>query len=99
MAYTLPCDFEWDERKSNACLKERGFGFADILAAFADPRRFIEIDDRFEYGEDRFRLFGHVKGRLFVIVFALRGATVRIISAHKANLRERESYGESKSKG
>jgi uncharacterized DUF497 family protein len=98
MAYSLPCDFEWDERKSDACMKERGFDFAAILPAFADPTRHIELDDRYEYGEERFRLFGQVERRLFVIVFALRGRTIRIISARKANRREQKSHGKGEGK-
>ncbi|MBI4968125.1 MAG: BrnT family toxin [Rhodospirillales bacterium] len=98
MAYNLPCDFEWDEVKSHRCETERGFGFADILPAFADPARRIEPDERREYGEDRFRLLGLVGERLFVIAFTMRGRTVRIISARKASARERRFYGEDRGK-
>jgi len=93
MAYDLPCDFEWDDAKSRRCEMERGFAFADILPAFADPARQIEADVRREYGEDRFRLYGRVGERLFVVAFTMRGETVRIISARKASERERRQYG------
>ena len=87
MAYDVHIEFEWDDAKSERCLRERGFGFADILPAFADPDRRVEPDDRRDYGEDRFRLYGRVAGRLFVIVYSKRGGVARIISARKANAR------------
>ncbi|MFA6020152.1 MAG: BrnT family toxin [Rhodospirillales bacterium] len=99
MAYDLPQEFEWDDAKSRRCEAERGVSFTDILPAFFDPDRHIEADDRREYGEDRFQLYGHVGERLFVVVFTVRDSTIRIISARRANRRERKNYGESQSKG
>ena len=46
-------DFEWDEDKSNACFRERGFDFAYAAFAFVDPDRIVRQDDRFSYGEAR----------------------------------------------
>jgi Ribonuclease toxin, BrnT, of type II toxin-antitoxin system len=46
----------------------------------------------FDYGEPRYRLFGRVNGRLYVIVFTYRGEFCRIVSARKANTRERQSH-------
>jgi uncharacterized DUF497 family protein len=74
-------------------VRERGFGFADILPAFLDPNRWVERDRRRDYGEERFRLHGRVAGRLFAIAYTQRGTVTRIISAHKANARERDRYG------
>ena len=85
--------FEWDDTKNDRCLRERGFGFADILPAFLDPNRRVERDDRRDYGEERFRLYGHVAGGLFVITYTRRATVTRIISARKANARERDRYG------
>ena len=87
-------EFEWDEAKSERCRRERGFSFADMLPAFSDPKRMIEPDRRYEYGEERFCLYGRVEGRLFVIVYTTRDKTIRIISARKANKREQKRYGD-----
>ncbi len=86
-------DFEWDKAKSERCRRERGFSFADVLPAFIDPSRKIEVDNRVDYRETRLRLYGHVAGRLYVIVYTERGGVIRIISAHKANARERKKHG------
>lgn len=87
-------EFEWDEAKSERCRKERGFSFVDMLPAFSDPERMVEPDSRYEYGEERFCLYGKIEGRLFVIVYTARGKTNRIISARKANKREQKRYGD-----
>jgi len=75
--------FEWDDAKNDRCVRERGFGFADILLTFLDPNRRVERDGRRDYGEVRFRLYGRVAGRLFVIAYTRRETATRIISARK----------------
>ena len=60
-------EFEWDEAKSERCRRERGFSFADMLPAFSDPKRLVEPDSRYEYGEERYCLYGSIEGRLFVV--------------------------------
>jgi uncharacterized DUF497 family protein len=85
-------DFEWDEDKSNACFRLRGFDFAYAVFAFADPNRIIRQDDRFSYGEDRYELIGRIEGRLFVLIYTPRLDGIRIISARKANSREIKRY-------
>ncbi len=87
-------EFEWDEAKSERCRKERGFSFADMLPVFSDPERMVEPDSRYEYGEERFCLYGRIEGRLFIVVYTVRGETIRIISARKANKREQKRYGD-----
>lgn len=92
-------EFEWDEAKSERCRRERGFSFADMLPAFSDPEHMVEPDRRYEYGEERFRLYGRIEGRLFVVVYTVRSEIIRIISARKANERERERYGDRQKRG
>ena len=85
-------EFEWNAAKSEQCRRERGFSFADVLPAFADPARRVEPDDRFDYGEPRFRLFGRVAGCLFVVVYTPRAGRWRVISARKASEKERKQH-------
>ena len=92
MNYTSTVRFEWDETKSDACFRERGFDFAYAASAFADPDRFVREDTRYGYGEDRYQLTGSIEGRLYVLVFAPRNDVMRIISARKANQREVKQY-------
>ncbi len=85
-------EFEWDEAKSDACFKDRGFDFAYALQAFLDPDRIVRKDTRRDYGEDRYQLLGVIDNNLFFITYTLRGAVIRIISARKANRREVRNY-------
>lgn len=98
MAYYRCTDFEWDQAKSDACFAERGFDFAYVLSAFIDAARLIHKDTRWDYGEDRYRLLGSIDGRVFFIVYTIRGTVLRIISTRKANQREVSDYESSKRK-
>jgi uncharacterized protein len=91
-------DFEWDDNKSEACFEQRGFDFAYAAHAFFDPNRLVHEDDRLNYGETRYQLMGEIEGRLFVLVYTYRGGFVRIISARKANQREKRQYENSSNK-
>ena len=45
-----------------------------------------------DYGEDRYRLLGAIEGRVFVMIYTVRGSALRIISARKANRKEIREY-------
>ena len=85
-------NFGWDEDKSSACYRLRGFDFAYAAFAFADPDRIIRHDNLFSYGEVRYELIGRIEGRLFVLIYTPRHDGIRIISARKANPREVKRY-------
>ncbi len=85
-------DFEWDEAKSEACFRERGFDFTYAAQAFFDPNRIVHADNRHSYGEDRYQLMGQIEQRLFLVVYTQRQHVTRIISARKANQREVKNY-------
>ena len=50
------------------------------------------IDDRFDYGEERWVTLGMIRFRLHVLVYTQRASVIRIISLRKANGRERKFY-------
>lgn len=85
-------EFEWDDDKSERTLQDRGFDFGLASQAFTDPEAFREADTRFDYGEDRCRLYGQIQGRLFVVVYTERKGRIRIISARRANSREVQAH-------
>ena len=85
-------EIEWDDAKSDACLSHRGFDFAYAIRAFLDDDRIVGRDRRWDYGENRYRLLGAIGGRVFVVIYAMRGSAMRIISARKANGREVREY-------
>ena len=92
LAYSVWMEFEWDDAKNDACFLRRGLDFVYAVRAFHDPNRIVTHDRRRDYGEDRYRLLGTIDGRVYVVVYTVRGSAIRIISARKANGREVTYY-------
>ena len=84
-------EFEWDEAKRRSNLAKHGVDFTDAGQVLADARLVLE-DTRRDYGEQRCLAFGEMNGLLFVVAFTLRDGAFRIISARRANSRERRFY-------
>ncbi len=85
--------YEWDENKRVANRAEHGVDFID--ADNFDWSSAIEtIDDRFNYIEDRWIALGFIDNRLHVLIYAIRGENIRLISLRKANKREKDYYEE-----
>lgn len=82
----------FDPNKDEKTRRERGFSLAIGETVISNAVTTF-LDDRFDYGEDRFVAFGYVGERLFVCVFTMRDATHHIISVRKANDREITKYG------
>ena len=85
-------DFEWDLAKSNSCQISRNFDFAYVVSIFKDPTLLVEHDQRWDYGEERFRALGLIDKKVFAVVFTRRFRAIRIISARRANSREVKRY-------
>ena len=84
-------EFEWDEAKRRSNLKKHGVDFIDAAQVLADAPLILE-DTRRDYGEQRYLAFGERNGLLFVVAFTIRDGAFRIISARRANARERRAY-------
>ena len=90
-AYDFPVEFEWDPAKSDATERARGISFARAAEIFAGP--LIEWgDDRRPYGEVRIRAVGESAGELLHVVYTRRAEIIRIISARRANRKERARW-------
>jgi uncharacterized DUF497 family protein len=84
-------EFEWDDAKHEETLRARGLGFDFAALIFAGP--VIERPDaRRAYGELRMQAIGEVEGIILFVVYTQRGAVRRIISARRANRKERELW-------
>ena len=88
----IEMEFEWDDAKSNVCFARRGFDFAYAVRAFFDPHRIMAQDRRRDYDEERYRLFGMIDGRVYLVVYTVWGSAIRIISARKASRKEVGDY-------
>jgi len=92
--------FEWDPRKAAANKSKHGVTFDEAVSVFADELALCMADPEHSDKEDRFVLLGLSSlVRLLVVVHAYRedDETIRIISARRANSRERAHYKESNS--
>ncbi len=92
-------EFEWDHNKDRAVLAIRGFDFDYAKRVFDDLQRFVKPDTRIDYGEDRFLAYGMIEGRVYVVVYTMRGSIYRIISARKAKPREVREYDDNQNQG
>jgi uncharacterized protein len=82
--------FEWDESKNLENIRKHEIDFADVSAMF-DSEMMIELDDRFDYGEDRSLGIGFLGLGIAVVVWTeRRNNVIRIISARRANRHEQK---------
>lgn len=92
--------YEWDPAKAEANRKKHKVTFEQARDAFKDVNALDAIDDKDNYGEDRYNLTGMVDGRLLVVTYtqlmddASGDEIIRIISARKAERREAKRYHE-----
>ncbi|MEA3340693.1 MAG: BrnT family toxin [Chloroflexota bacterium] len=84
--------FEWYEQKRKANIHKHGFDFRDAWKVFNLPM-LVALDDRQNYGEDRWIGIGMLNTRVVVVVFTERGEdAIRIISMMKATTNEQIRY-------
>jgi hypothetical protein len=86
--------FQWDERKAADNYAKHGVRFETARDIFKDPFAVEWVDDREDYGEQRFAIIGMVDNRLLLVAYAMRGERIRIISARGAEPYERRQYHE-----
>ena len=90
--YNNIMEIEFDPAKDEANQAKHGMSL-DLAKVIDLQTAVIRLDDRRAYGEDRFRAYGSIDGRLCMLVFTLRGSKVRPISLRKANRMEVRRYG------
>jgi uncharacterized DUF497 family protein len=84
-------DFEWDPEKEVFNIQKHGIDFTTAKLIWSGPV-FERLDDRHDYGEERFQAFGVAENRILTVIFTWRGATRRIISARRSSLCEKRLY-------
>lgn len=65
-----------------------------INNVFSDVFAIERVDDRQDYGEERYVVIGMVEGRLLSVAYTMRGEAIRIISARGATSHEQRQYHE-----
>ena len=92
----MPMEFEWDANKAKSNLRKHGVRFEDAVLVFDDPQH-LSRQDRYENGEYRWQTIGLVHGIVVILVahrvqFESGHEVIRIISARKADRKERSRY-------
>lgn len=84
-------EFEWDPAKHERNLRTRGIGFDEAALVF--EREVIEWPDtRTDYREVRMNAIGETNGKVLRVIYTVRGDVIRIITAWKANRRDRQRW-------
>ena len=90
--YNTYCEVRWDPRKARANYFKHGVRFSDAEGALHDPLALTREDEDSE-GECRFVSIGmDSSGKIVVVVFGVRGESLRLISARRATKMERRCY-------
>jgi len=87
--------FEWDEKKNQKNIEKHGISFEEATSVFEDDESLIIADDVHSDNEERFILIGFsFKANLLVVCHCYRqkDSIIRIISARKADSKERQQY-------
>ena len=89
--------FDWDPEKAKKNLAKHGIAFEVAIDVFDDSDAFNDEDKRFDYGEVRKQTTGRAGDTIIAVIYTERGDLTRLISARKANRRERRKYGRPRS--
>ena len=86
--------FEWDVSKDAENRRKHGVTFEEARTVFLDDFARLIVDPDHSFGEARFLLLGMSICRRFLVVCHLDmgPGVIRVISARRANRRERKQY-------
>ena len=89
----MKLEFEWHRAKAEANLRTHGVSFGLAETVFKDPFAIELVDDREDYGEERFVIIGMAEGHVLLFVaYTEREGRIRIISARRATQHEQDEY-------
>ena len=84
--------YEWDERKRIGNLEKHGLDFADAWKVFESSVKVTLPMPHAESGEFRRIDIAEVAGVVLVLVYTMRGDSVRNISFRNAKRKERRNF-------
>ncbi|MDR2875773.1 MAG: BrnT family toxin [Methylobacillus sp.] len=91
-------EFDWDATKAARNKAKHKVSFALAARVFLDLGRIEMYDGREDYGEDRWATIGYADNGLLYVVYTIRDTdTIRLVSARKANEKERQQYRQANS--
>jgi uncharacterized DUF497 family protein len=89
----MKVEFEWYDAEAEANLQDHGVSFDLAKTVFKDPFAVERLDDREDYGEERFVIIGMAEGHVLLFVaYTERGERIRMTSARRATQHEQDDY-------
>lgn len=85
-------EVEWDPDKDAENLAKHGLSLAGSVA-FEMTEAVVEVDERYDYRETRFRAFGRIATLGCCLAFTHRGEVIRVISFRRAHEKEMRRHG------
>lgn len=86
-------EFEWDEGNIDKSYEKHGITTKEAEEIFLDRNLKVQKDIKHSQKEARFIAFGETsEGKILFTVFTMRDKKIRIISARRANKKERRRY-------
>ena len=88
-----PIEFNWDQGNINKNRKKHKVHFKEAEETFFDERIKIFPDIAHSINEKRFIALGRTNNKRYLaVIFTIRGAKIRVISARNMNRKERGEY-------
>jgi uncharacterized protein len=90
--------FDWDNQKAQLNWRKHRISFEEASTVFSDPLAISFPDPDHSEKEERWVIIGKsMFGRTLMVIHLKRAAVIRIISARRADRRERRDYEEGES--
>ncbi len=84
-------NFDWDDNKNKSNIEKHRISFEKAKDVFYDEGKIVYESEQ-ESGELRFIILGEIIDILYSVIYTIRNTTIRIISARRANEKERNIY-------
>ena len=86
-------EFEWDRKKAANNFRKHKVSFDEAVTVFYDPMSATFNDPEHSIGEERYITVGYSSTRrLLVVSYTARDDRIRIISARRANTKEKRRH-------
>ena len=86
-------DIAFDPNKDAVNISKHGISLSEAVE-FDLATAVVTLDDRFDYGEVRYRAFAYVDGEGRCLAFTMTDSTtIRVISFRRARQKEMKRYG------
>jgi uncharacterized protein len=85
--------FDWEDDKAQHNRKKHQLAFEDAIRIWLRPEEMVVEQDFGDYDEDRYLAFGRLPNNtVLIVVHTYRDEIIWIISARKAEPKERKHY-------